>query len=799
MVIREKALGPNHPDVAQCLNNLAELSHEMGDYAKAEPLYQRAMVIREKALGANHPDVADSLNNLAMLYKTMGDYAKAESFYQRVLTIREKVLGPEHPNVAQSFNNLATLYHDTGDYANAEPFYQRALTIWERALGPDHPDTAQSLDNLAGLYYVMGDYANAKPLCQRALAIKEKILGPEHPNTAISLNNLATLFAAQGNIEQAYTLFLRAQQIDEQMIAQVLGFTAEAQQQAFLATTRSKLEGFLTLVNQHLAQNAAARKDGLNVWLQRKGVILEAQKRFQEALLLSDDPDVLKTFEELSQVRIQLSQLTFAGPGKEPPEVYKQRLDALKQKKEVLEAKLSRLSAAFAASRKVAKADVASVAKALPPNTALVEFAQIRLYNFTAKGKEKRWQPAHYLAFVLHAGQPDAVGLLDLGAAAPIDQAIANFRQGIEHKQPDANLAQQLYQQVFAPLLPELKGVKEVFLSPDGQLNLLPFEILVRPDGKFLIEDYTFTYLAAGRDLVGFNQPNASNAPQPPLIIGDPDFDAVLLPTPTPSQEGKEPTPNPSQEGKELTSTAFQERNASPILTGNFKRLPGTKAEVAAIQRLFGQRQATLFTDRAAVDAALLKAQAPRILHLATHGFFLEDQELPRDENNRSFSLMETDRAPKILKDKKGAPIQNPLLRSGIVLAGVNPALQAGRSDGVMTAEKILSVKLRGTDLVVLSACETGLGDVQVGEGVYGLRRAFLQAGTKSLVMSLWAVPDAETKELMTLFYQNVLSNKLPRNQALRQAALQQMAVVRQRYGSPNPYYWGAFVFLGEP
>ncbi len=148
---------------------------------------------------------------------------------------------------------------------------------------------------------------------------------------------------------------------------------------------------------------------------------------------------------------------------------------------------------------------------------------------------------------------------------------------------------------------------------------------------------------------------------------------------------------------------------------------------------------------------------------------------------------------------KKTVPFENPLLRSGIVLAGVNPAVKAGRSDGIVTAEKILGLKLQGTELVVLSACETGLGDIQVGEGVYGLRRVFLQAGAQSLVMSLWSVPDDETKELMTQLYRNLLSGNMPRNQALRQAALQQMKLVEQRYGTPDPFYWGAFIFLGQP
>jgi len=239
----------------------------------------------------------------------------------------------------------------------------------------------------------------------------------------------------------------------------------------------------------------------------------------------------------------------------------------------------------------------------------------------------------------------------------------------------------------------------------------------------------------------------------------------------------------------------------------SFQPLPWTKKEVEAIDALLspsptpshqGRGTALLYTGKEAKEEVLLQTRAPRILHLATHGFFLEEQDVSGVVQNtlpRSIFVVSEPSVPADL-----LRFENPLLRSGIALAGANKATgEEGRSEGIVTAEKILGLKLRGTDLVVLSACETGLGDVQVGEGVYGLRRAFTQAGTKSLVMSLWSVPDKETQELMVQFYKNILSGKLTRCQALRQAALQEMQIVKERYSHPHPLYWGAFVFLGEP
>jgi CHAT domain-containing protein len=228
-----------------------------------------------------------------------------------------------------------------------------------------------------------------------------------------------------------------------------------------------------------------------------------------------------------------------------------------------------------------------------------------------------------------------------------------------------------------------------------------------------------------------------------------------------------------------------------------FSRLAGTKEEVEAIAALMGRSSREIYTGGSASESVLMQRKSPRILHLATHGFFLSDQDWSSMMDGKSRGITITAReAP---SGKKPVRIENPFLRSGLALAGANRSLaQEGVTDGILTAEKILGLNLRGTDMVVLSACDTGMGDVKNGEGVYGLRRAFTQAGAKSLVMSLWEVPDRETKELMVSFYKNLQSGKMNRAEALRNAALKQRQTVKARYGSDNPYYWGAFVFLGE-
>jgi CHAT domain-containing protein len=330
----------------------------------------------------------------------------------------------------------------------------------------------------------------------------------------------------------------------------------------------------------------------------------------------------------------------------------------------------------------------------------------------------------------------------------------------------------------------ELSGVERVFISPDGALNLIPFELLRDPEGKFLIEKYTFNYLAAGRDLVGFGEKKTGAGR--PLLVGDPDFDL-----------------NPKQRAQALDKVGTSADRASNAVRSadlrgmNFKRLAGTRAEVSAIGDLLGRERCEVFLDNSALEELLQSRKAPRFLHLATHGFFLKDQEVAAAPGFRGV-VLDMDQ-PFAKPAGPRVSVENPLLRCGLALAGANRAgsVEQG-SDGILTADEVLSLPLRGTELVVLSACETGLGEVKKGEGVYGLRRVFTQAGARSLVMSMWSVPDRETQELMVEFYRNAVSGKMDRCQALRQAALKQKEVVRQRYGQDHPFYWGAFVFLGQ-
>ncbi len=776
LAICEKVMGPEHPSTATTLTNMALFYDTMGAYDKAESLYRRSLAIKEKVMGPEHPSTATTLNNLAGLYDIMGAYEKAEPLYLRSLAIKEKTLGPEHPDTAIALNNLAEHYRIMGAYDKAEPVYKRSLDICEKLMGPEHPDTALALNNLAVLYKTMGAYEKAEPLYRRSLAIREKVMGPEHLDTAIALNNLAVLCAAQGRSGEALDLTERSQLIDRKQIDQILGFAPEAQQTKFLATREGNFFAYLSLIRQCFPDKPEAIRNAFDVWLTRKGILLETQKRIQDVLAAGDNPQAQEIFAKLIGIRQELAQLVLGGPRKEgAAEGYQKRIVDLTSRKETLEGQLSRLSQAYAQQRKTKIATTSAIASALPKGAVLIEMARIRDYDF----KTGKWDASRYLAFVLSPGKGSEVSLVDLGNADSIDQKVAAFKKSLgSSKTPPDILAKQsadLYKAIFSPLTVAIGGSRQLFLSPDGSLNLIPFEVLRDDKGRYLIDAHTFHYVSAGRDIAGYGMIKAKG--KKALLLGDPDFDLAAGPTST----DKERPMTRSRQMQGLT----------------FSRLPGTKEEVNAIAALLGRSACDTYTGKTARESVLMQKKSPRILHLATHGFFLSDQDwfLLMDDKSRGI-IITAKEAPFA---KKPVRIENPFLRSGLALTGANRSLaQEGVTDGILTAEKILGLNLRGTDMVVLSACDTGMGDVKNGEGVYGLRRAFTQAGAKSLVMSLWEVPDRETKELMVSFYKNLQSGKMNRAAALRNAALKQRQTVKSRYGSDHPYYWGAFVFLGE-
>ncbi|MFY0528358.1 tetratricopeptide repeat protein [Archangium gephyra] len=780
LAIRETALGAHHPDVAGALSTLANIYHEQGMYGRAEPLYHRALAIKEAAHGKNHPSVAISLNNLAVISSAQGRYGRAEPLYQRALAIREEALGKSHPLVGQSLSNLADLYAKQRLYGRAEPLYQRALAISEGAVGKNHPDVAQSLNGLAGLYAMQGLYGRAEPLYQRARSILEAALGKNHPSVAQSLNSLASLRLAQHRLEAAVPLFTRAFSVSEQRLRQEALDFSEARLASFLQFLRTDEERLYALLRAH-PDNARVRRLALSAALLLKGRSVEETADISRAVYRSLGAQEHDTFERLRGLRTQLAQLSLEGPGSLPPATYQQRLQELAEQGDVLEADLARRSAPLRALAALpSPADIVDrVAQALPKGGALVEFITYEDRPLLPRPGTPKAQ-LRYLALVLF---PDATTrALDLGPAEPITSAASHLRTALANRDAAFQThAQALYTLAFRPLLPLLGKAHRLFLSPDGQLTLVPFAAL--HDGqRFLADTFDFTYLTSGKELLPRPQESAPAASV--VVLADPDFSSPLPAPALYSAEASAPA------GRSASVERFFSSLREPgHRTWSTLPLPGTRLEAEAIQGLFPQAQ--LFLGPEANKERLLHLSTPGILHLATHGFFLDDA--PASPHSRGVGHFGA-----LGDDPRASRPPEPLLRSGLLLAGARALTSSGSSPSqpppdstLVTALELAGLDLWGTQLVVLSACDTGRGDVKLGQGVYGLRRAFMVAGAETVVMSLWQVKDDTTAQLMEAYYRNLLAGR-GRATALREAMLSLRAT------RPHPHYWAPFIALGR-
>lgn len=763
LTIEEKV---NHPNTATSLTNLAELYTKTGAYAKAEPLFLRAVAILEKAVGTDHPDTVSALHGLAQLHYDMGAYDKAEPLYQRTLEIREKTSGLEHRDTAWSLADLAALYVAKGAYDKAEPLYQRALAIQEKVLVPDHPNTAATLTDLAALYDAKGDYDKAEPLYQRALAIEEKALGPNHPHTAAALHNLAVLRWVMGQATAAFPLHARSQAIEAKNLERFVLPGSESRNQAYLQQLRGNT--FLSISMSLALPEQRATRLGFTSVLQTKGRVLDAMAEGRRRLRLSMKPEHLALLDELRVVAQQLSNLTHQGTGHLQLEVFRRWREELSLRQEQLETKLESELAKWGAEfreEQIAPVSLAAVQTAVPKDAALVEWYRYQPFDPKTKNRLSRWGPPRYVAYVLkHDGEATVV---DVGDADTIEQLIRDFQTGLSNPATTfvKDVAEELSDKLLKPLLPFLRDVERLLISPDGALNLIPFGALLDETGTYLATTRDITYLTIGRDLlrVGALSVGKNDA----VVVADPEYGPVA------SHVGK---PEPLLE--QVRSIDIDRGGVS------FTRLEGTAKEAVALRDLLNMKEENVLTQRQATETRLKQLHGPHILHIATHGFFLNDTELPAAALKQvGFSQ---DRAPVQLGE-------NPLLRSGLALAGANQRRSGDSDDGILTAAEVAQMDLRGTQLVVLSACQTGVGDVQNGEGVYGLRRALVLAGAETQVTSLWKVADDSTKDLMVDYYQRLLKGE-GRSEALRNA---QLTMMKSKDRS-HPYYWAAFVPIGD-
>ena len=812
--IYKKTLGKDHPDYAASLNNLAALYKSMGNYSAAEPLYLESKAIREQVLGKDHPDYAASLNNLAGLYESMGDYSAAEPLYLESKAIYERVSGKDHPDYATSLNNLAGLYKSMGNYSVAEPLYLETKAIDERVLGKDHPYYAVSLNNLAALYKSMGNYSVAEPLYLESKAIRERILGKDHPYYAASLNNLATLYESMGNYSAAEPLYLEAKTICERILGKdhpdyvvyldnlytlylstkkyslalevkneayrlnsgivnlTFSFMSEQQRSAYWNEHSSSFEASYSLSGFHpVPKSNILNYDNA---LFSKGLLLRTANAVRDAVYSSGNKNLIRDYNNLGKLRSQISALKQRGGN----EAY---ILELEREADALDKSITKSSSSFEKFKKDLALNWKDVRDNLKKGEAAIEFLSFKLYD-------KKWtDKTLYAALVLRPGM-DAPVWVQLceeqvlkeffaqagGAETSQEQGRGMIPfTGAQESNPeqwDIYDNTKLYKTIWQPLEKILEGVTAVYYSPSGLLHKITFNAILVEGKTRLMDKYDMHLVSTTREVL-YRQSKAVKAPQTATVYGGIFYDADENSMKKAARGYKAPQ---TRSGATLPVSGIQ-----------WMFLEATVSESREVQRLLTKNKTTsvLFSEYQANEESFknLSGKKTGIIHMATHGFFIEDIEKNRERLER-------------LGGRQSA-LGNPLLRSGLILAGANNA-EAGKpvegvEDGILFADEVASLNLLGAELVVMSACETGLGTLNNSEGVFGLQRAFKLAGANTLIMSLWEVSDDATSILMQEFYKNWLSGK-SKHEAFKKAQLN----LRHSEKYKSPYFWAAFVMI---
>lgn len=856
LAIQEKALGPDHPETARTLCDLGRILQDLGELQAARADLERALRIEERTVGPDHPDVAATLINLAYVLRSLGEFAQARAHFERALSIREKALGPEHYETAMSMGTLALILEDVGDLKAARPLVERALAIHEKILGPDHPTTAMTLLRLARLKLAMGDRQEALKLHRQALAVFEAKLGPDHPQTALCLNDLGCLLHALGEMTEAKAVLERALAVEEKRLGEgstevggtlqnlatvtaALGDGAKAMALstralgirekalgpdhpavAFDLTQLALLKGgagdraaelsllgralairekalgplhpltAASLANLAISMRAAGDADGARPLFERAW---KADLEFLETILpalsarercealrqreeqlgrymfgVSDAPRTTwaaalswkgaalrgstgtlrlpahaseaarRAAEDLSAARRALATLALSPPAiKAGERPIAERYEELRKRVEALERALAEQLPELKATM-FPPTGTREAQASIPTGVALLEVLQNDRYVYA-------W-------VVRREGEPS---FWRLGKAADLDPIARRFREAVERDDAEAWKAagKEIRSWLAKPLAKALDGSDALCVSPDGVLATIPWGLLPEGEG-FLLERSPIFCINGIGGLAGATTPTEKRAARGLLSIGGVDYGG---------------------------------------LGGAIPPLPETEAEAGEVARRFKARfseaPCQVVTGKEASEGAFGRlAPQARYIHVATHGFFdLEGLRTSLAGTTRGLSGKSS--APLVATQSLGVDVGswNPLLLSGIVLA------RCADEDGYLTAEELQEEDLRGVELVVLSACETGRGELAAGEGVLGLSRALVVAGARQFLLSLWRVPDAETRELMDGFYAGLWDDALPASEALRRVQLAMLAREREK-GLFRPSAWGAWV-----
>ncbi len=839
----ERLIETQRRNVGACLNNLAQLALAKGDYARARALQERSLEEFTAALGPDHANVAVACVNLARTLSILGERDEALRLLERAFDIHVKTLGPEHADVAWNLRELGSLQTRSGNLPEARRSLERAIEIHEKSRGERHTETALDLSALADVAEATGRDSEAVALHERALAINRQVLGPQHPRVALELMGLGRLATRRGDFEDARREFEQSLAIrrsslgaDHPLVAEAeralanvvwaMGDTAAAFEMALsaeaiarehvrllqqslperlaLSFAGRRITGLDLAVSIYLAGPSEARAVRLaDAIVRSRAIVLDEMVLRARLMAEMNEPGLDTLARRLSAARERLSNLSVRMPEREQVGRYRTLVDAARADRERAERAFAEASLAFRGRERQRTAGFEEVRSALTAGSTLVGYWVVRRTTpgaADARGGGGISEPPGktlYIACVIRSGDVAPI-IVPLAAAPSVDSlaslAASQLAAGstlpvwrLVEAEGEYRLAgAALRRAVWDPLEPHLGTGERVLIVPDGGLSRVDFVALPDSTGYLVEGARLFHYLSSERALA--SMPASDLAGRGLLVVGDPDFGAQPG-----SNSGEEPDSKPTLRGAGFARGTPTCIDRLPV----FAPLPRARREARVIEgyweRLARHPDAThggtsagdtaiVLTGRLATEDAFRRlAPGRRVLHLATHGFVLEDRCADDSEAGNA------------------RPPAHPATLGGLALTDANR--RSGpptRHDGVLTAEEIAGLDLGGVEWTVLSACNTGVGEVRYGEGVFGLRRAFEVAGCHTLVMSLWPVSDEAAGEWMERLYEARFSRHLDTASALRAAGRGVLERRRSRRESTHPWCWAGFIAAGD-
>ena len=804
LAMSEPTLGPNHRQVGLILADLAVLRADTGRLDLAIQYQERASAISRAVLGEDSSDYWQTVSALGDFRARAGDWEGSLGLLRAALAGQEKKFGPVHQEVGVTLLALAEVEAKSGDAVSAAEHYRRGIDVFSKLFGPKHPEIAKGLDGLAHLSVATGALDDADATLRQALTINEEILGPEHPQVAEALVDLARLEWSRGDGAGALRDAFRAEAILQRHFGAALRGFSEREALAYQRIRATGLGVVFSVLTSMAPSDrpADAVTEAWSAVVRSRSLVLDQIASRHEFAGEGGRGAPAGLMDRLAAAANRLARVVVQGPSVAHPEAYRARFERALAEKERLEHELALAYGTDGDS--ATNVSLPSVGSMLPAGTGLVSFVQF-----------PRPEGNDYGVLILRKDDP-APRLMDLGRVADIDALVTAWRRqtappgsgslasGSRSERDYRRAGARLRERVWDPFAGSLDGLKQVLIVPEGSLALVSFAALPSGNDRYLLESAPILhYLSAERDLLRVSEP--ATASTTALVMGDPDFDvapprtasAIASPTAEIASAAWTPKEGGSYRGVPPGCQDFQKLH--------FEGLPGAGNEITAIEKQIlgaapdasGKPVFSGLTGAQASEPSF-KQWAPgrTLIHLATHGFFLaSDCGEPLGDPAPQSSAVAGHEDP-----LHGAiDSADPLLRSGLALAGANRRSQAGADtdDGILTSEEIAAMDLSSAQWVVLSACETGLGAIQAGEGVLGLRRAFRLARARTIIMSLWKVDDRATIDWMRRLYEGRDAG-LSTAEAVQKASLDSLKARRELGRSTHPFYWGGFVAAGD-